>query len=324
MRKLLWLLLVVGCDDADGDASADVGAAGEGGAGGGGAAGEGGAGGGGGAAGEGGAGGGGGAAGEGGGGDQPFSLRFAGQVGAEPFRCAASPTGLGADGAQIEPLDFRLYVHDVRFLTAAGDAVPATLTQDGLWQLDGLALLDFEDKTGTCENGTAETRTVIEGVVPAGTYTGVAFTLGVPFELNHADVAVAPSPLNLSGLFWNWNGGYKFVRADARVMGGAQPSVFNIHLGSTGCEEDAMGVVTTCARPNRADVVLADFDAATQTIVVDYAALVAGSTLGVNGGGAPGCMSGPDDPECPAIFERLGLDLATGAPAEGQAFFRVQ
>lgn len=25
-------------------------------------------------------------------------------------------------------------------------------------------------------------------------------------------------------------------------------------------------------------------------------------------------MSGPDDPECPAVFARLGLDLASGQP----------
>ena len=257
-------------------------------------------------------------------GDRAFTLRFDARHGAMPFRCDARPTGLGVDGAEVEPLDFRMYVHDVRFITATGDTVPASLSEDGLWQYQGTGLLDFEDKTGTCENGTQETRTVLQGRVLTGDYVGVAFTLGVPFELNHADAALAPSPLNLSGLFWNWNGGYKFLRADARVLGDAEPSVFNIHLGSTGCTADAGGQVTACARPNRAEVRLDPFDPETQTIVVDYAALVAGSTLGVNGGGPPGCMSGPDDPECPALFERLGLDLDTGASNPGQSFITVE
>ena len=41
---------------------------------------------------------------------------------------------------------------------------------------------------------------------------------------------------------------------------------------------------------------------------------------------APGCMSGPDDPECIELFPKLGLSLDTGACASDcadQQVFRV-
>lgn len=69
----------------------------------------------------------------------------------------------------------------------------------------------------------------VKGKVPAGRYTAVTFDLGVPFALNHADVASAPSPLNVKAMWWSWQGGYKFVRVDmktdAPAAGGAMPGM---------------------------------------------------------------------------------------------------
>jgi uncharacterized repeat protein (TIGR04052 family) len=82
------------------------------------------------------------------------------------------------------------------------------------WQHAGTALLDFEDGRAACANGTAPMNTALRDTVAAGDYTGVAFKAGVPFEMNHGDPTTAPSPLNLTSMFWNWRGGYKFVRID--------------------------------------------------------------------------------------------------------------
>lgn len=239
------------------------------------------------------------------------SLTFQPRVGAEAFDCAAAYTGVGSTAATIHITDFRLYVHDVALHQADGTLVPVTLEQDGLWQYQNVALLDFENGAASCANGTPETNTTLVGTAPAGDYDGVVFKVGVPFELNHGDVAVAPSPLNLSAMFWNWNGGYKFLRVDSLAEGA--PMAFNLHLGSTGCLDDGNGGVSSCDRPNRPEVALTGFDPLTTPIVVDYAAVVAASDILVNGGGAPGCMSGTTDPECGAIFERLGIDLADGS-----------
>ncbi|MEM7592163.1 MAG: MbnP family protein, partial [Cyanobacteria bacterium P01_A01_bin.83] len=86
--------------------------------------------------------------------------------------------------------------------------------QDGKWQHQNVALLDFEDGTDSCDNGTPEIRTQVVGTIPEGDYESLQFTLGVPPQLNHDDAAIAPSPLNLTSMWWNWQGGYKFLRLD--------------------------------------------------------------------------------------------------------------
>ena len=113
----------------------------------------------------------------------PITLNFAAKVGSEAFSCGSTYAGLGADDSTVHPVDFRFYVHDVRLIDDSGAEVPVALTQDGLWQYEGVALLDFEDRSGTCSNGTVQLNDVVVGTVPFGTYTGIAFELGVPFEL---------------------------------------------------------------------------------------------------------------------------------------------
>jgi uncharacterized repeat protein (TIGR04052 family) len=246
-------------------------------------------------------------------------LRFEGLVGDEPARCGATYAGIGTSGSTLTLLDFRLFVHDVRLVTADGREVPVELTQDD-FQHDDVALLDFEDGTNGCDAGTPAQRLVVRGTVSdGGPFRGVRFRFGVPADLNHGDASTAPAPLNTTSMFWSWNGGYKFLRADVRLKEGAPR---NFHLGSTGCQGG--DAVTSCSHPNRPEISLDSFDPSSGKVIVDYAALVADADLSKDGGGAPGCMSGVDDPECAAIFPRLGLSLSTGAPEGNQSAFRVE
>jgi uncharacterized repeat protein (TIGR04052 family) len=212
----------------------------------------------------------------------------------------------------------------LRLVKADGSDVPVALTQDGLWQVDDVALVDFEDATGACANGTPETRSVIEGTVPAGDYAGVRFEIGLPFDKNHADVTLAPSPLNLSRMFWNWNAGYKFIRLDIRSTG--QPRGWLVHLGSTGCSP--AGSMSTpavsCTNRNAVTVDLPSFAPARDVVEMDVAALFAASNVDVNTDKtAQGCMSGPSDPECQGLFTQLGLAIGD-TPAATQKVFRVK
>lgn len=242
------------------------------------------------------------------------TLNFSGQVNGEAFACGQTYSGVGTSGSALTPADFRFYLHSVELLQADGTATPLELA-DSPFQTDGLVLIDFEDKSGPCANGTTETNTAITGTAPAGDYTGVRFVLGVPFDLNHNDPTLAASPLNLTSMHWNWEGGYKFMRMDAASSGLDDT---RIHLGSTGCMSDDAAAVTGCANENRPTVTLDNFDIDSGTIVADLGALLAGSDIDANTDmTAPGCMSAPDDPECAPIFERLGL---TG----DQAFFSAQ
>jgi len=251
---------------------------------------------------------------------QPVEIQFAGKVGNEEFACGQAYDGLGSSGTRLLFSDFRFYVSDVRLIRDDGTLVPILLDQDGIWQLEDLALLDFENKTQPCVNGTVQTNRSIRGRVAPGSYVGVRFTLGVPFRRNHGDASVAPPPLSLTGMFWNWQAGYKFLRVDTAF------DELRIHPGSTGCFYAQPGVVGGCARPNRAEIILQPFDWTSQVIVADLAGLLADVDVTSNQPNTPpGCMSDPSDSDCGPIFRNLGVDFATGLPSPAtQRFFRVE
>jgi uncharacterized repeat protein (TIGR04052 family) len=255
----------------------------------------------------------------------PVVLRFDAMVGEQPFSCSQSYADIGVTKSTVRLRDFRVYVSRVRLIGRDGAETPLTLDQDGLWQHQDVALLDFEDASGACANGgTPDLRREITGRAPAGDYVGVAFDLGLPFEKNHADATSAPSPLNLSRLFWSWNGGYKFARIDLTSTGQAQGWMF--HLGSTDCTPNGPphAPAQSCAFVNRPEIVLKTFSPASDTIAFDLRALFAGSNVDVNQPKtASGCMSSQSDPECGPIFAALGLTFGS-TPTPAQSVFRVR
>jgi uncharacterized repeat protein (TIGR04052 family) len=248
---------------------------------------------------------------------QPVNVTFSGQVGEQNFACGQTYS-LGIKGTQIQPADFRFYVFNIRLVDTTGTELPMTLEQDGLWQYQNLALLDFENKMTPCDDGTTETNFVVHGSASAGsgTYTGIHFQLGVPATLNHSNQAVAPPPLNLSGLFWTWMDGYKFLRTEGATAD--QSSAFTVHVGSTGCAPDSTGQ-TQCANLNNAEIELDNFDPQSNEVVADLAALMAGSDLSADAL----CQSDPTTTVCGPPFQRLGLPFP-GTNAATQTFFRVE
>lgn len=254
----------------------------------------------------------------------PVTLKFAATAAGAPVACGAKVEGVGTTRSTISLVDFRFYVSRVRLVRADGAEVPVTLTQDSLWQLDDVALLDFENGSGACANGTEQTRDIVTGSVPVGEYTGLRFDVGLPFEKNHRDPTLQPSPLNLSRMFWNWNGGYKFMRLDIRTTG--QPRGWLVHLGSTACtpSDGPSTVPVSCAHSNVVTVDLPAFSAARDVVELDVLTLFAASNVDVNTPDtAMGCMSGSTDPECRGLFEQLGLAIGD-TPAGRQRVFRVR
>jgi uncharacterized repeat protein (TIGR04052 family) len=278
---------------------------------------------------------------------QPVTIRFAAEFAGKAFGCAGKIDGIGTTKASVTPNDFRLYVSEVELVGADGKGVPLTLEQDNKWQFKNVALLDFETGDAGCSNGTPETRDFVRGTVPAGNYKGIRFKVGVPFELNHQDPTLAPSPLNLTAMFWTWQGGYKFIKIDfatgnqampAKDMGahdgamkgkmGGKPgtsSGFSIHLGSTMCQSSSRTTApTACANGNRIEVGFESFDPAKNVVVFDPAPVLATSNVEVNTPEtSPGCMSFPNDPECNSIMPKLGFSYG-GHKAEAQSFVRMR
>lgn len=273
--------------------------------------------------------------------DRKVSIRFAAVVGDQPFACGNSYEGIGATASKITPSDFRFYVSGVELIDATGKAVPLKLDQDERWQHRDVALLDFENRTGPCLTGTQETRDVIAGTVQAGTYRGLRFSLGVPFELNHADATIAPSPLNLTSLFWNWQAGYKFLRVDLSTSGRPQDIKpgdvprfgdraasnrlgFAIHLGSTMCAAEGPNKApANCGNPNRPTIEFSSFDPDKDVVLADLKSVLEGVNVDSNQAESPaGCMSTPTDGDCNPLLRNFGLVFA-GQPAQ-QKFFRVK
>jgi uncharacterized repeat protein (TIGR04052 family) len=270
--------------------------------------------------------------------DMTVEIPFTAEIAGAPFSCSATYPGLGAAKTDVQLLDFRLFVSSANLIAADGTRVPVALDQDSAWQVENLALLDFEDGTGSCANGTPQVNATLRGTVPEGDYRGLEFEVGVPFALNHGDPTSAPSPLNLTAMFWNWRGGYKFAKIEfAPVMamgmnaskaahdegashGHGGPGGWFLHLGSTMC---AAPDATTppsepCANPNRVAVALPDFVPGQSTVVIDPAPVVAGADLTQNTAEtSPGCMSFPNDPDCDTVLPRLGLAF-NAFPAETQ------
>jgi uncharacterized repeat protein (TIGR04052 family) len=141
--------------------------------------------------------------------------------------------------------------------------------------------------------------------------------------------------MDVKALAWSWQAGRKFAQIEVNPTGGvARPApaaagtTFYTHLGSTGCTGNPVtGETVSCERSNRMDVTLASFNVSSQKLVLDLAELFKGTNLNADLGGAVGCMSGTTDPECPAVFKALQIDLATGKSINGgasQTVFRAE
>lgn len=253
---------------------------------------------------------------------EPVTIQFRGAVNGARFECGRSYTGVGANPSAVTAEDFRFYVHDVRLVDATDAEHLVDLDQQTKWQIERTVLIDLENKTGDCSNGTAETNLEVRGTVDVGgPWKGLRFTLGVPFNRNHTDLARMPAPLNLTAMAWTWNAGRRFARLDVKSNGNG----FAIHLGSTGCTPSTTPTVipTSCSSPNRTAVDLPGFDPSKNAVVADLGRLLASTRVDQNAPDTPGgCRSEPEDPDCAGVFAKLGLPFGE-APAAPQEFFVV-
>jgi uncharacterized repeat protein (TIGR04052 family) len=284
-----------------------------------------------------------------------LSIPFAAQVDGEAATCGTEFQSVGADATTITFADLRLYAHDFKLVTDEGveiDLTLDTLSGDSPAQNDRVVQLDLRDTVG-CESGADANPNFndlawVSGTVPEGvTVFALRFTLGVPFDLNHASQSDAAEPLRnpgrASGAGWNWQNGYKFASFDVMPVGGwtdpadaaRSGSRWNAHIGSTGCPVTASELENgtepeTCTNENRPVITLAlgafeleHLESESVQVVIDYAKLVDGVSVAQDEGGAPGCMSGPADPECEGVFANLGLSWG-GNTASTQSVFTLE
>jgi uncharacterized repeat protein (TIGR04052 family) len=248
---------------------------------------------------------------------QKVDIKFAAVAGEEPVACGTPIPGLGSTAQAAQLQDLRFFVSDVKLIRRGGKVVPLKLAKNSAFRITrdgvGVTLIDLENGTGSCAvDGDAAMNAVVRGTVPKGNYVGVRWTVGVPFALNHTDAPAVPAPLNSAAMAWSWQAGRKFTKIEFADPGGATGTwtakSFFVHLGSSGCQGNpATGATVSCAVANRANVRLKSFDPKGQQVAVDVKAMLAGNDITVNKGNAPGCMSGPTDPECAGVFAAFGL-----------------
>lgn len=258
-------------------------------------------------------------------------VNFKAMLGDEPYICGQTYSNIGTQMSDFTAKDFRLYASNITTTLSDGTKQIFDVMEDGVWQHDGVVLLDFGH---SCDLTTDQPiNTQITGSVklmPGQIVHQLCFDVGVPFEANHEDNTLQASPLNVSGMYWAWQSGHKFFRLDGVTDAGG----FNVHLGSTGCvsEGRTQAPISQCANPNRPTICL-DLDLTTQSIIVDAKALLADADVSQNTANtAPGCMSGNNDPECQTIIPKFGLDFTytpsaseqTLQPKQAQSVFYVQ
>jgi len=253
---------------------------------------------------------------------QPISINFQGVVGNKAFSCNQTYDGIGTTRSTMTVTDFRFFVENVRLVDKKGKETPLKLTNDGKFQTDSVALIDFENGDGHCKNGTPELNATIRGEVPKGKYVGVKFQIGVPEEMNHLDPTLQPSPLNITRMLWSWQMGYKFARIDTKTSG--KPNGYVLHLGSTECSTDAASNTTKCKFANRPEFSFAKFNLAKDVVTVDLKTLFSGANVDSNQEKtAAGCMSFEGDSDCKAVFKILGLSFEGSKPVK-QTFIRSE
>ena len=246
--------------------------------------------------------------------DQAIEIPFSVQFGAEPIACSQA-------SADTQLSDLRLFVYDFFLTSATGEEVALTLDDRSPWQGGQIALLDFEDGTGPCRNGSTAINTTVQARVAPGEYSGLRFRIGVPEALNHADPLQAQGPLNHTSMHWHWLTGYKFLRAGiARTDANEAVATFWIHLGSTRCEGSASDP-QGCRNSNRPEVLLPGFIPDESMVVIDLAPLAAVS--GIKAGTSADCSSGPTETSCERPFAIFGLDFASGEAVGTPDLIRV-
>lgn len=260
--------------------------------------------------------------------ERQVSVLFEAQVNGQDFTCGTTYNNVGTgQPGTYQVNDWRFYVHDVALVKSDGGRQALDLDQDGVWQYQNVALLDLRKN---CGGGALPSNAVVNGAVANESFTGVCFKVGVPYALNHINDATAPSPLNSSGMLWNWRGGRKFIRIDGTGAPGDvdRATAFHIHLGSTQCPGSDPNAPPTaaCGYPNIAEFCLDNFDASRDHIVMDIGAALEASNVAFNTPDtASGCMSANSDPECIPIMPRLNLDFTyvAGAGATPEKYPKV-
>lgn len=254
--------------------------------------------------------------------DEFVVLHFQARVGDAPIGCLpvrdiVSQAPVGTPEVMAQLADARLFVSEVELRNESGEWVALTTVDAFPWRRHGVTLLDFESGTALCgATGTVETNEDLSGSLPAGTYQGLRFTVGVPAEANAIPLVSTNAPTTIEAMYVDEAHGYRFLRFDLAVEARANRR-WRVDLGSSG-------------EGYRPRITLDDYVLGEDRVVIDLGALVASSDLGaIEADETGGCLPEDDDglAGCPDALEALGLSPDTGScvnDCTGQTVFSTE
>jgi len=206
----------------------------------------------------------------------------------------------------------QFFIHDVEIHTELNGWQPWSMTTNS-HQANDVALLGE-----VCTEATQEQYWALELIPLTSTkdITDIRFTLGLPFSLNHLNPLTQPSPLNVSSMFWVWQGGHKFMRIE--LVSPADNWLF--HLGSTGCRASSpiRAPKNECLQPNRI-LMSMPFPHNSNNITLDLAVLLNDLHLTKN----HSCQSSPKNKHCKKLFKNLGIATKQYQQITDQMLFKV-
>lgn len=143
-------------------------------------------------------------------------------------------------GNNYKVTEFKLYISEVTFVREDGSE----------YKDNGIYLVDMSNKsikstTAKTAHGGKGALVTIKGV-PAGTYKGIRFTIGVPTNKNNIDATKITDPNNPlhtnNGMYWSWNAGYIFNKFEGTYdsLGNSKP--FKFHIGNSITEDRRMRI----------------------------------------------------------------------------------
>ena len=144
-----------------------------------------------------------------------LKLYFQGRFGADTLKTGRKFLTAGGDSVRFETAKF--YVSEIALVDSTGKS----------HYLVGTHLVDMLDSASV-----ARGYAIVNLKAIPGTYRGVRFSIGVPYDQNHLDAATQASPLGTaSGMFWGWNYGYIFNRIEGKVDSAGVAKGFAYHIG---------------------------------------------------------------------------------------------
>jgi len=210
------------------------------------------------------------------------SLAFSLQIQDEKINCGQS----AVQGMELS--QFWFYLSQIR-IEVNGEWRDVTLPNTK-WQHDNVALIGQHCSDNTDKNWQL---TLSQGELID--VKKLAFSIAVPFELNHQNPLKAQSIFDNANMFWTWQQGYKSLRLDLK----GDNEGWAYHIGAVGCKSPSVmrAPTTPCRELNHINVELVDVDV-NKPITIDLARVIEGIGLSK----LSRCLSMPSQHSCAQLM----------------------